>query len=151
LDERQGIEFDYSQKEGVLYSEILIPEGAPAWMKDRSMLWNAIEHMEKRKTAHLAREFIISLPAEFSTAQHVQLLKTFCQNQFVNKGIVADMSLYLASNNHSKACVPLVTREIRGKGFGFKNSEWHRDESVFKYHKALANHLQMISIKTEES
>jgi hypothetical protein len=151
LDESQGVEFDYSQKEGVVYSEILTPEGAPAWMKDRATLWNAVEHMETRENAHLAREFIIAMPAEFSLAQRIQLLKSFCQNQFVNKGMVADMSLYLAPANHPEAHVLLTTRDIRGKGFGFKSSDWYRDESVSKYHKALANLTQMISINSQDS
>jgi hypothetical protein len=151
LDECCGIECDYSQKEDIVYSEILIPEGAPAWMKDRAKLWNAVEQMETRKTAHLAREFIIAMPAEFSLAQHIELLKTFCQNQFANKGMVADMSLYLAPLKNPQAYVLLTTREIKGKGFGFKSSDWYRDESVSKYQKSLANLTQMISMKSQDS
>jgi hypothetical protein len=32
----------------VLGAEIMLPEGGPAWMADRSALWNAVEAIEKR-------------------------------------------------------------------------------------------------------
>src|SRR5271163_3203294 len=66
LDERQGITFDYSQKKGVVYSEILAPAHAPEWVKDRARLWNEVEKLEKRKDSQLAREVLIALPQELT-------------------------------------------------------------------------------------
>src|ERR1700732_2296644 len=63
-DERTGERYDYSRKRGVLGAEIMLPEGAPSWMMDRSALWNAVEIIEKRKDAQLAKDFVISLPHE---------------------------------------------------------------------------------------
>ena len=37
-DQRQGQSFDYSEKSGVIHSEIILPVGAPEWMKDRETL-----------------------------------------------------------------------------------------------------------------
>lgn len=34
---------DYSCKKGVEHTEILAPEGAPAWVFDRQALWNSVE------------------------------------------------------------------------------------------------------------
>ena len=42
----------------------MLPEGASDWMADREKLWNAVEKVEKRKDAQLARDFHISLPRE---------------------------------------------------------------------------------------
>ena len=65
VDERTGLTHDFTQKEhDVAHAEILLPEGAPAWMAERSELWNHVEHIEKRKDAQLAREFNITLPKE---------------------------------------------------------------------------------------
>src|ERR1700677_675953 len=50
-DQRQGQSFDYSDKAGVIHSEILLPEGAPEWMRDREALWNAVEAGEQRPAA----------------------------------------------------------------------------------------------------
>ena len=40
--ERTGERYDYSRKRGVLGAEIMLPDGASAWMQDRSALWNAV-------------------------------------------------------------------------------------------------------------
>ena len=50
-DDRQGLEHDYSRKGGVVHSEIMAPENAPDWMRDRDQLWNAVEAVEKRRDA----------------------------------------------------------------------------------------------------
>lgn len=147
LDVRQNIEFDYSKKKGVVYSEILAPENAPDWVKDRSTLWNTIEHIEKRKDARLAREVMVALPSELSTAQNIELLKEFCQSQFVSKGMVADVNLHLDHAHNPHAHILLTTRIITEDGFGLKNTDWNKRERVFEYRKALEEvtnrHLQL--------
>ena len=42
-DERQGRSYDFRQKEGVAKSFIMTPRDAPAWAKDRSLLWHKVE------------------------------------------------------------------------------------------------------------
>ncbi|WP_208245844.1 MobA/MobL family protein (plasmid) [Rhizobium sp. T1470] len=60
-NEHDGITHDYTRKEGVLHSEIVLPEGVKAdWAQDRSSLWNVAEFAEKRKDARVAREFEIA-------------------------------------------------------------------------------------------
>ena len=68
-DERQGIEHDYSRKGGVVHAEILAPETAPDWMRDRDRLWNAVEVVERRRDAQLAREIEVSCEKE-STSRY---------------------------------------------------------------------------------
>jgi Ti-type conjugative transfer relaxase TraA len=147
LDERQDITFDYSKKKGVVYSEILSPEDAPEWVKDRSTLWNTIEHIEKRKDARLAREVMVALPAELTTVQNIDLLKEFCQSQFVDKGMVADINIHLDHAHNPHAHILLTTRAINESGFGLKNTDWNKRERVFEYRKALEEvtnrHLQL--------
>lgn len=145
LDERQGIEFDYSQKESVIYSEILAPQEAPAWMKDRSTLWNTVERIEKRKDAYLAREIMLTLLTQFSVTQGINLLKAFCQSQFVSKGMVVDVNLYLDRANNLSAYILLTTREIKGNGFGTKNNDWYKHEPISTYQRALDKFIQIFS------
>ena len=61
-DIRQDLSFDYTQKSEVVFSEILLPDGAPSWMANREALWNAVEAGEKRKDAQLARDIEFALP-----------------------------------------------------------------------------------------
>ena len=55
-DERLGQSHDFTAKAGVVYSEIMLPEGAPDRWLDRSALWNEVEVIERRHDAVLARE-----------------------------------------------------------------------------------------------
>src|SRR5512139_2719358 len=59
-DERTGLIHDYSRKGGVLYREIVTPDDAPAWVRDRAQLWNAAELAENRKNSTVAREFEVA-------------------------------------------------------------------------------------------
>lgn len=55
-DERTGEIFDFTRKQGVIHSEIVVPDQAPEWAHDRASLWNAVEQAEKRKNSTVARE-----------------------------------------------------------------------------------------------
>ena len=80
-NERDGLVHDYSRREGVGYSEVLLPEGVDAeWALDRSALWNAAERIENRKDARVAREFVIALPHELSEEGRVSLTRAFAQD-----------------------------------------------------------------------
>ena len=61
-DDRLGRDHDFSNKAGVVHSEILLPEGAPERLNDRTTLWNEVEAGEVRKDAQLAREVEFSIP-----------------------------------------------------------------------------------------
>ena len=64
-DERLDRSHDFSSKRGVVHSEVMLPENAPAVWKDRERLWNDVEAFEVRKDAQLAREveFAVIRPA----------------------------------------------------------------------------------------
>src|SRR3546814_5432676 len=63
-DDRLGRDHDFSNKAGVVHSEIMLPDGAPERLNDRATLWNEVEGAEKRKDAQLAREVEFSIPRE---------------------------------------------------------------------------------------
>ena len=43
VDERYEKTHDYTKKQDVEFSEILLPKNAPEWMGDREKLWNTVE------------------------------------------------------------------------------------------------------------
>src|ERR1700689_3014329 len=98
-DERTGDIKDYTRRSwSVLYTQILTPENAPQWMRDRQRLWNGVEIREDRSTrrgaAQLARNIELSLPHELTHEQHVELVCEFVQAEFVNRGMVADIAIH---------------------------------------------------------
>ncbi len=140
-DERYGKTHDYTKKEGVVHSEILLPEGAPSWMADREVLWNRVEASEKRKDAQLAREFNLSLPRELTLRENIALARDFVQEAFVKRGMVADLCVHddvgKDGERQPHAHVMLTLREVlpdgeAGKGdkgdhegFGKKVRAWN--------------------------
>jgi len=129
FDDRLGRTFDYSAKSGVIHSEILLPEGAPARWLDRALLWNEVEAAERRKDAQLAREIELSLPRELPPAEAIRLAQDFVRAQFVARGMVADLNVHWAIGPDGAAQphahVMLSLREIAGDGFGRKERAWN--------------------------
>jgi hypothetical protein len=62
-DERLDRDHDFTNKSGVVHSEVMLPDGAPEHLSDRATLWNAVEAGEKRKDAQLSREVEFAIPA----------------------------------------------------------------------------------------
>ena len=85
---------DYTAKAGVVHSEILLPDDAPERWLDRETLWNEVEAGEKRKDAQLARDIEISLPRELGRAEAIRLARDFVREQFVARGMVADLNVH---------------------------------------------------------
>jgi hypothetical protein len=129
-DERTGQRHDYSRKRGVLGAEIMLPKGAPSWMTDRAALWNAIEIIEKRKDAQLARDFILSLPHELNHEERVALTRDFVREQFCARGYIADIAWHAPDksgglNWHAHVMTPM--RTIEGTGFARKKERAEGD------------------------
>ena len=128
-DRRTGLVFDYAARGGVDHTEILAPDHAPDWVSDRSELWNRVEEAETRKNSRIAREIRVALPAELTHAERVDLVRGFCQTQFVARGMVADIALHAPGRagderNHH-AHILLTTREVDAEGFTSKNRGWN--------------------------
>jgi len=70
-------EYDYTRKQGVVHTEILLPENAPQDYSDRAALWNAVEQAEKRKDAQTARDIDIALPIELDRQEQIALVREY--------------------------------------------------------------------------
>jgi len=160
-DERYGSTHDYTRKEGIEHSEILLPEGAPGWMADRQRLWNQVEATERRKDAQLARELEIGLPLELTHDENVELLRDYVQQNFVNRGMVADFSIHEDDPNNPHAHVLLTMREVTAEGFGAKARSWNTKAELLRWretwaetaneHLARAGHAIRIDHRTLEA
>ena len=78
----------------VVYTEILLPANAPPEYADRATLWNSAEEVEKQWNAQLARRFVLALPREVPLEKCPQMLKEYCEEQFVSKGMCCDFAIH---------------------------------------------------------
>ena len=118
-NEWDGEVHDYHNKKGLLHSEIFLPENVPIALKDRTTLWNSVELNEKASNAQLARNFIIALPKELSFEENKKLITDFIQENFVSKGMIADLAIHDESdeeNNNIHAHIMTTLRPINEKG-----------------------------------
>ena len=123
-NEFDGITHDYTRKGGVIHTEILLPENAPAEYADRSLLWNAVEKAEKAKNAQLAREIEIALPQELTREQGISLAREYVKEQFVNAGMCADICVHDTGGGNPHAHVMLTMRPFeQGGAWGAKQKK----------------------------
>ena len=78
----------------MIASEIMLPPHAPEIYLDRATLWNAVENCEKHPKAQLAYSFDIAMQNELTLEENMELTRKFVQEQFVTKGIIADLAFH---------------------------------------------------------
>ena len=141
-DDRLERSHDFSNKRGVVHSEVMLPEDAPEQWRDRERLWNDVEAFEVRKDAQLAREVEFALPREMTQAQGIELARDFVQAEFVDQGMIADLNVHwdMAEDGTPKphAHVMLTMRSMDEDGFGPKVRDWNRTEMVERWRERWA-------------
>jgi len=115
-NERDERVHDYTRKGGIIHTEILLPDHAPAEFSDRAVLWNAVEKIERYKTAQLAREVQIALPRELTMEQNISLAREYVQKTFVDKGVCADIAIHTTANDNPHAHIMLTMRPLDERG-----------------------------------
>lgn len=117
-NERDGIIHDYTNKSGIEHTEVQVPDNAPEWASDRDRLWNEVEKIEKAKNSQLAREVEVALPKELSKDEQVELVRDYVKENFVNKGMVADIAIHDKGDGNPHAHIMLTMRPFQ------ENGEW---------------------------
>ena len=101
---------NYSGKRGILYTEIMLPSHAPPEYANRETLWNSVEAAEKQWNAQLSRRFVLALPKEVPPEQYPQMVRDYCEKQFVSKGMIADFAIHdPAPPGHNVHCHVMLT------------------------------------------
>ena len=118
LNEYDGVQHDYTRKQGLAWQAVFLPPMAPPEWQDREKLWNAVEEAEKTKDSRLAREFVAALPIELSRQQQIELLQDFIREQFVDEGMCADAAIHdpYPPGHNPHAHILLTVRPLDEKG-----------------------------------
>ena len=109
---------DYSRKQGIVYTEIMLPPNAPPEFANRETLWNAAEEIEKQWNSQLARRLVLALPREVPAAQYPQMVRDYCNEFFVSKGMCCDFAIHDPDPpGHNPHChIMLTMRALDGQG-----------------------------------
>lgn len=111
-----GIQHDYTKKQGLVWQEVFLPKYAPPEWKNREQLWNAVEEVETAKDSRLAREFVVALPIELNREEQIELLQEFVREQFVADGMCADAAIHDTDGHNPHAHILLTVRPLEAQG-----------------------------------
>lgn len=106
----------YSHKSEIVHTEIMLPPHAPPEYADRNTLWNAAEAIEKQWNSQLARRFVLAIPRELPPEQYADLIRDYCREFFVSKGMIADFAIHDKGNGNPHAHILLTMRAMDENG-----------------------------------
>lgn len=135
---REGRTHDYTRKGGLAHAEIVLPEGAPSWARDREALWNAVELAERNKdprarspwkaNAQVARDFLFSMPAELSPAGRLEAARAVAGFLVSQSGVAVDFAIHHPGKDGDQRnwhChLMFTTRQMTPDGLGKKTRAW---------------------------
>ncbi|QEY51395.1 Ti-type conjugative transfer relaxase TraA [Legionella longbeachae] len=116
-DDRIGRTYDFSKRDDVVFSEILLPDGVTDSFLDRDYLWNEVERAENRSNSQLCKDFVLALPRELNLLQQIELAKRFARTYFVEKGLPADISIHDHGDGNPHAHILIPTRRLENNRF----------------------------------
>ena len=123
FDDKEGQHYFYARSV-MPYSFILTPKNSPAWASDREKLWNEVERKDRRANSRYAKEFNVALPVELSADEQKELLIKYVQENFVDKGMVADVAIHRDHADNPHAHVMLTNRPFNPDGtWGIKSKK----------------------------
>ena len=121
--------------EDLVHCVVLLPENAPEKYKDPYVLWNSVELVEKSKDAQLARTFRIELPNEWSYDLAKEVVKDYCERNFVSKGMCVQYAIHDSENNqgqrnlHCHIMLTLRSIDELGKWMPKQRKVYQKDEN----------------------
>jgi hypothetical protein len=142
-DDRTGNTYNFSHRTDLFHHQILAPVSAPAHIIESSTtLWNEVEKVERQKDGQTARYFDVAIPCELDNEDKIKLVVEYCQNNFVDKGMIADIAYHDLNSNNPHAHVMLTLKPITADSFGKKERSWNDKKNVILWREAwstLAN------------
>ena len=114
--EYEGTWHSGKHTERIVHADILLPPNAPEEYRVRSTLWNAVDASEKSSVAQTARRIIVALPRELSLEDNIALITEYCKEQFVDKGMIADIAVHEEHDGNPHAHIMLTVRAMDNNG-----------------------------------
>ena len=132
-EERTSRTKNHTDKPDVICTEILLPDHAPREYLDRGTLWNAVDRVESRKNAKVAREVIMAVPRELTMEDNIKMVRQYCMEQFVARGMIADIAFHDPKheyhNPHAHVLLTVRALDKNGQWMLKRHREYEYDEA----------------------
>ncbi len=103
------------------------------------MLWNAAEQKETRKNSQTARSIDAALPREISREEQIDLVRKFCDQNFVAKGMCVDFAIHDKGDGNPHVHILLPTRRVDKNGFTTKDRSWNDRTMLEQWRESWAD------------
>ncbi|WP_105465579.1 MobQ family relaxase [Escherichia coli] len=138
-DDRIGETYDFSHRTDLHGHIILAPVSAPSHIvKSSSALWNEVERVERQNNGQTARYFDVAIPVELNNDDKKKLVAEYCQKNFVDKGMIADIAFHDLDGKNPHAHVMLTLKTITAAGFGKKDRSWNDKKIMLQWRESWA-------------
>ncbi|EFU2865655.1 MobA/MobL family protein [Salmonella enterica subsp. enterica serovar Sanjuan] len=138
-DDRIGQVFDFSHRTDLHGHIILAPVFAPSHIvESSSALWNEVERVERQNNGQTARYFDVAIPVELNNDDKKKLVAEYCQKNFVDKGMIADIAFHDLDGKNPHAHVMLTLKTITAAGFGKKDRSWNDKKIMIQWRESWA-------------
>lgn len=138
-DDRIGQVFDFSHRTDLHGHIILAPVSAPSHIiESSSALWNEVERVERQNNGQTARYFDVAIPVELNNDDKKKLVAEYCQKNFVDRGMIADIVFHDLDGKNPHAHVMLTLKTIGPEGFGKKDRSWNDKKMVVQWRESWA-------------
>ena len=156
-DDRLGKTYDYTKRNGVLWTGMATPSGLEI---DRNDLWNRAEKTETRSNSRTAREIVINIPHELMQGDQSagkMLAYEFATNLSQKYKIAVDVAVHApdkqGDNRNYHAHLLLTTRQITQEQDGRfelgKKSQLEMSNAQLKQAGLLSNQDELKEIRRE--
>ncbi|TBR70054.1 MULTISPECIES: MobQ family relaxase [unclassified Escherichia] len=138
-DDRIGETFDFSHRTDLHGHIILAPVSTPAHIIESSpALWNEVERVERQNNGQTARYFDVAIPVELNNDDKKKLVAEYCQKNFVDKGMIADIAFHDLDSKNPHAHIMLTLKTIGPEGFGKKDRSWNDKKIMIQWRESWA-------------
>jgi len=118
--QRTQTTFDFSNRPGLYRHIVVIPSHVHSQFLQPHILWNTVEHFEKRQDSQVAKELLLRLPNTIPSPQWMmQLVQQFIMDTFVADNLAAQIDLHTPpyqENLNWHAHILLPTRRFLADG-----------------------------------
>ncbi|HDX8711883.1 TPA: MobA/MobL family protein [Klebsiella michiganensis] len=138
-DDRIGQVFDFRHRTDLHGHIIVAPVSTPSHIiESSSALWNEVERVERQNNGQTARYFDVAIPVELSNDDKKKLVAEYCQKNFVDKGMIADIAFHDLDGKNPHAHVMLTLKTITAAGFGKKDRSWNDKKMMLQWRESWA-------------
>ena len=145
-DEHTGLTKDCRHgKGGVVFTNTILPEGAPEKYKDPRVLVNEFEMYEKQANARLGKSIMVALPRNCSLEENISAVEDFIQSYFTTNRLPATYAIHDSGDGNPHAHILVVARSLD------KNGNWAKaKEKKVPELDENGNKIPLIDPKTGE-